>query len=61
MRTVIEHTVDGVEVRIWIPETEADAEELRQRAERGELDDKLAFSDYPREVRDRAAKEPKPQ
>jgi len=61
MRTVIEHTVDGVEVRIWIPETEADAEELRQRAERGELDDKLAFADYPQEVRDRAAKEPKPQ
>ncbi len=58
MRIKIEYTVSGKKIEIYTPENEADQEEIRRMAEKGEIDDHLAFSDYPPEVRERQANKP---
>ena len=47
MRTEIEKDVFGREVKIMIPETEADMETLREMEESGELDTDESFADAP--------------
>lgn len=53
MKKIIKFAQDGTEITMFVPETDEDAKELSEMAKRGEVDDKVAFSDYPKKVRDR--------